>query len=73
MCGMTESATVRRINQLCGGVYLHKTTGKRYYIALSSDGFHELHEAAEAHAISGPCRYASSEQLANTEIWSKVR
>jgi hypothetical protein len=68
---MTESATARRINQLCA-VYLHKSSGKRYYIALSAEGFHEMHETFEANGISGPSRYVSAKQLENAEIWSKV-
>jgi hypothetical protein len=68
---MTESATARRINQLCA-VYLHKPTNRSYYIAYSSEGFHEMHETFEAHGISGPSRYVSAKQLENAEIWSKV-
>ena len=43
MTTMTESAAVKRINAQCA-VYLHKSSGKRYYIAYSAEGFHELHE-----------------------------
>jgi uncharacterized protein (UPF0297 family) len=70
MCGMTESAQVRRINQLCE-VYLHKSSGKRYYIAYSAEGFHEMHQIG-GYPISGPSRYVSAKQLENAEIWSKV-
>lgn len=68
MGSMTESATARRINELCaagGTVYLHKPSGIRYRVAYTIAGTHELHP------ISGPCRYATSEQLADAEIWEK--
>jgi hypothetical protein len=71
MCGMTESAQVRRINQLCS-VYLHKSSGRHYYIAQALGGLHEMHEAAEPNAPSVHCRYPSAEQLADPELWSKL-
>jgi hypothetical protein len=70
MTTMTESAQVRRINKLCA-VYLHKPTNRSYYIAYSSEGFHEMHQI-EASPISGQPRYINAEQLANAEIWGKV-
>lgn len=65
MPSMTESPTVQRINALCAR-YLHKPSGVRYFIALNIGGQNELHP------ISGPCKYASDDHLANTEIWSKL-
>ncbi|MDP3978383.1 MAG: hypothetical protein Q8P85_10385 [Pseudomonas sp.] len=66
MSGMTDSAAVRRINEQCAR-YLHKPSGVRYHIAYSIGGLNELHP------ISGPCKYASDANLANTEIWSKLQ
>jgi hypothetical protein len=70
MCGMTSSAQVLRINQLYA-VYLHKLSGARYYIADSLDGFHELHELAEAGSLSGSYRYVSDAALQDPELWSR--
>ena len=64
MSGMTESPIVRRINAQCA-TYLHRPSGIRYHIAYTVAGVHELHP------ISGQCRYATDEQLANAEIWEK--
>ena len=61
MSSMTESPAVQRINALCAR-YLHKPSGVRYFIALNIGGQNELHP------ISGPCKYASDDHLANTEI-----
>ena len=66
--GMELSATAARINELCargGEIYLHKPSGVRYRIAYSAGEFHELHP------ISGTCRYATDDQLADSEVWEK--
>lgn len=62
--GMARSATQKRIDGLCA-VWLHKPTGKRYFIAYTAAGTHELHGLDEG------VKYASDEQLANAEIWSR--
>lgn len=66
MSGLAESATVRRINNQCGDIYRHKTSGIRYRVAYTIAGTHELHP------ISGPCQYATDEQLGNAEVWEKL-
>lgn len=47
-------------------IYLHKPTGQRYAVVYRVAGLNELHP------VSGQCRYASDEQLRNSEIWSRV-
>lgn len=66
--GMELSRTAAHINELCargGEIYLHKASGVRYRIAYSLGGANELHP------ISGPCRYATDDQLADSEVWEK--
>lgn len=46
--------------------YLHKPTGKRYAVVYSVAGLNELHP------VNGQCRYASDDDLKNSEIWSRV-
>lgn len=48
--------------------YRHKPTGIQYWIAMSADGFNELHPAGE-----GRCTYASDKTLADTEIWERLQ
>jgi hypothetical protein len=67
---MTDSAQVRRINQLCA-VYLHKRSGARYYINDSLQGFHELHKVVEAGSQGRSCRYVSDAVLNDPELWSR--
>lgn len=64
---MQPSYRQRLIEQQLLGVaiYLHKPTGIRYHLAYTVGGTNELHP------ISGACRYATDEQLANTEIWER--
>ena len=45
--------------------WLHRPSGVHYRIAYTAAGVHELHP------ISGQCRYATDEQLANAEVWEK--
>lgn len=61
------SATQRRIEQQLQGasIYLHKSSGVRYRVAYTSGGVSELHP------ISGSCRYATEDQLANNEVWER--
>lgn len=47
--------------------YRHKPTGILYWIAMSADGFNELHPEGE-----GKITYASDKTLANTEIWERL-
>lgn len=68
MSGLAQGAAARRITQLCatgGTVYLHKSSGIRYRVAYTIAGTHELHP------ISGPCRYATDEQLGDAEVWER--
>lgn len=46
-------------------IYLHKPTGVRYAVVYSNNGAHELHP------VSGPCKYATDESLANAEVWER--
>lgn len=62
--GMACSATQARIDGMCA-VWLHKPTNKRYYVAYSAASMSELH------GLDGGTIYASDEQLANAEIWSR--
>lgn len=69
MSGLALGATARRINELCsagGTIYRHKTSGIHYRVAYTIAGTNELHP------ISRPCRYATTEQLADAEIWEKL-
>ncbi|MCY1298790.1 hypothetical protein D9M70_482920 [compost metagenome] len=61
------SAAQRRIEgQLAQSiVYLHKPTNTRYRLAFTISGTNELHP------ISGSCKYATDDQLANAEVWEK--
>lgn len=61
------SPAMRRIEQQLQGapIYLHKSSGVRYRVAYTSGGVSELHP------ISGSCRYATEEQLSNSEVWEK--
>jgi hypothetical protein len=72
MHGFYPSAAKQRIDMQCAR-YLHKPTGKRFYIAYTAAMMSELHEANELRGISGSVKYASDEQLANAEIWERLQ
>lgn len=62
--GMARSATQGRTDGMCA-VWLHKPTNKRFYVAYGAAGMNELH------GLDNGVKYASDEQLANAEIWSR--
>ncbi|WP_324731166.1 hypothetical protein [Pseudomonas paeninsulae] len=68
MNGMTESPQVQRINAQCSRPerYLHKPSGVRYSAAdEAGDGY-------ELAPIYGQSKHATTQDLANAEIWERL-
>lgn len=63
---MTESPTVRRINELCRERYLHIPTNKRYVLELEVAG------SCELKGIDERSTYQSREALSNPEVWRRI-
>ncbi len=66
MNGMTESATVQRINAQCKERYLHIPTGKRYVLELEVAG------SCELKGLDERSTYASRESLNNPNVWRRI-
>ncbi|MDX1724734.1 MAG: hypothetical protein R3355_16665 [Pseudomonas sp.] len=68
MSGMTDSSQVQRINAQCNRpeCYLHKPSGVRYSAAF---------EAGDSYALDpiyGQSKHATTQDLANAEIWERL-
>ena len=68
MCGMTESATVRRINEQCGGkpskVALHIPTNHKYQVVLVIPG-----AGVELVDLEGRAKYVTWDAWNDPDIW----
>lgn len=66
MCGMSESALVKRINEQCGERWLHVPTNKKYRVVM------ELGGACELEGIDRRCTHATRETLESSDNWRKL-
>jgi len=68
MNGMTESPQVQRINAQCNHpeCYLHKPSGVRYSAAVETGDSYALDP------IYGQSKHATTQDLADAEIWERL-